>query len=309
MDIKLILSKTTIFSLLFFLLLTGTIQSVNAQVTIGGTEELDYARPQQYEIGGITVSGVEFLDPNVLIMLSGLHIGKEIQVPGDDISGAIKKLWKQGLFDDVKISATKIQGELIFLDINLKEVPRLSRYSFKGVSRTEAESLREDVKIMRGDVVTDNLVQRVHNVVKKHYVDKGFWDAQIDILQNVDTTQLNYVSLQINIEKNKKVRIKTINVVGNESISDWKVKRTMKNTKEKSNFKPFNRLPELVYEAVKGAVRLDPFYIADKCSNILAEDFKLSIFKTSKYIEGQLEEDKESVLAKYNALGYRDAII
>ncbi len=309
MNIKSILSKTTIFSLLFVLLQIGMTQSLYAQISIGGDDEVDYARPKQYEIGGITVSGVEFLDPNVLIMLSGLHVGKEIQVPGDDISGAIKKLWKQGLFDDVKVSASRIEGDLIFINIDLKEVPRLSKYSFKGVKRTEAESLREDIKIMRGDVVTDNLIQRTHNIVKKHYVNKGFWDADVNIRQIKDTTQLNYVSLQINIKKNKKVKIKTINVVGNESVSDWKVKHTMKNTKEKTNFKPFDRMHEVIYEAVKGAVRLDPFYIADKCSSILAEDFKVTIFKVSKYIESQLEEDKASVIEKYNALGYRDAII
>jgi outer membrane protein insertion porin family len=121
--------------LLLLLLLLLIVPSVYSQVSLSEEMNVDYTAPKDYTIGGITISGVRFLDQNVLIMLSGLTIGDKIKVPGDKITSAVKKLWDQGLFEDVKISISGIQENSIFLDIYLKERPRLSKFSFTGVKK------------------------------------------------------------------------------------------------------------------------------------------------------------------------------
>ncbi|HSG68277.1 MAG TPA: POTRA domain-containing protein, partial [Bacteroidales bacterium] len=159
-------------------------QQLQAQISIGDDLTLiDYSAPKKYEIGGITVSGVEYLDQNVLIMLSGLKIGARVEVPGEDITNSIKKLWDQGLFEDIRITATSIQGDMIFLDIYLLERPRLTKFSFKGIRKSEAENLRDEIKIARGDVVTDNLLIRIKNIITDYFSGKGFLDTEVDIRQ------------------------------------------------------------------------------------------------------------------------------
>jgi len=122
---------------------------------------MDYSFPKEYEIGGITVSGVQFLDKNILVQLSGLQVGETILVPGEMLTAAIEKLWSQGLFSDVKITKTSIEGNKIFLDIYLGERPRLSRFSFSGVNRNETQDLQEKIQIFTGSQVTENLLKTI----------------------------------------------------------------------------------------------------------------------------------------------------
>ena len=122
--------------------------SCEAQVSIGeDLNKSDYANPKKYEIGGITVSGAQYLDNNILITLSGLSVGDKLEVPGDKITKAIQNLWKQGLFENINISTTKIQGETIFLNIYLEEKPRLSKFNITGLTKSEASTLRGKDKI------------------------------------------------------------------------------------------------------------------------------------------------------------------
>ncbi len=221
--------------LLIFLSLTS-----QAQIRLGDDlSEIDYSSPKEYIIGGVTVSGVQFLDHNVLIMLSGLQVADKIEVPGDKIRKAIEKLWSQGLFEDVRISATSISNDLIFLNIHLQERPRLSRFSFKGIRKSEADDLREKIKLVKGDVVTENVIIRTTNIIKKHFNGKGYLNATVDIDQKRDSSKSNDVSLSININKNSKVRIDQISFIGNHKLADSQLKRAMKNTKDKAVFKPF----------------------------------------------------------------------
>lgn len=157
---------------LFLLFFSVTVQ---AQIRLGDDlSEIDYSSPKEYIIGGVTVSGVQYLDHNVLIMLSGLQVADRIEVPGDKIRKAIEKLWSQGLFEDVRISATSIKDDLIFLDIHLEERPRLSKFSFKGVRKSEADDLREKIKLVKGDVVTDNVIIRTTNIIKNTLTVRAF---------------------------------------------------------------------------------------------------------------------------------------
>jgi len=232
--------------------------------------EINYANPKEYEIGGITVSGVQYLDNNILTMLSGLTVGEKIKVPGEKITKAVENLWNQGLFKDIKISATKIQGDLIFLDINLKERPRLAKFSFNGVKKSEADKLRDEIKFTRGDVVTDNAIISSKNKVIKHFADKGYFYTTADITQKKDTSASNSVDLIINVNKGIKVKINTVNIYGSSGIEMGKLKRSMKKTKEKHFYK---------------------------------------IFSTSKFNDEDFTDDKIKLIEKFNEFGFRDAKI
>ena len=156
-----------------------------SQVIIGNElDNIDYSKPTEYEIGGIIVNGVKYLDHSVLIALSGLQVGNTIKVPGDKISKAIERLWKQGLFSDVKIVATKIIGNKIFLEIQLVERPRLASFSFKGVKKGEADEIREKIKLLRGTQVTDNTLSRSKGIIRNYYINKGYYNVDINIKQS-----------------------------------------------------------------------------------------------------------------------------
>ncbi len=162
---------------LFLLLIILFLLSPNAraQVTIGEDSlELDYASPKEYVIGGLTVSGIKYLDENVLKALSGLSVGDKIRIPGDAISEAIEKLWKQGILSDIRIEYTRIEGNTIFLNLALQEKPRLSRFSFTGVKKGDADKLREKIKLTAGRIITESVILSTQNEVKEHYVEKGF---------------------------------------------------------------------------------------------------------------------------------------
>ncbi|MCB0804770.1 MAG: BamA/TamA family outer membrane protein [Bacteroidales bacterium] len=293
---------------LMFILLVGVF-GLQAQVNLGGDLDFDYGNPKMYEIGGITVTGVKYLDNSALVMLSGLSVGDRINIPGEEVSRAIKNLWDQGLFENVSISATRVQGDIIFLNIDLAERPRMSAYSFEGIKRSEAENVRDEIRLASGDVVTDNLLIRTTNSIKKYYTEKGYLDAEIDIKQVEDTLRKNHVRLVIDIDKKEKVKIKSINVYGNETFDNARVKKFMKETKEKGAFQPFENLEVLIFNLVKDAVTLRFKDMAEDSRDYLNENVKLRIFKSSKFIRSNYKADKIALINKYNESGYRDAII
>lgn len=281
----------------------------HAQVNIGADIEIDYASPKDYQIGGITVSGVQYLDPNVLVMVTGLKVGDRIKIPGEQISQAIEKLWKQGLFDNVKVSLTKVEGLDVFLNFELSERPRLSKFSFKGVKKSEADDLREQIKLTAGEIVTNNTLIRTTETIRKHFTEKGFLNTEVRITEVRDTVRLNNVSLIINVDKKSKVRINEIVMHGNANISDGRLKGKMKDTKERSNFQPFYRLDTLLFKTLKNAVTLNFNGLNDAVADWATEDLNLRIFKSSKFIKTTYEDDKANIIKRYNELGYRDAVI
>lgn len=302
--------KRYISYLLISLILTILIPVASiAQTPIGDIISIDYNRPKSYEIAGITVSGVKYLDKNVLIMVSGLSVGDKIQIPGDQVTAAVKKLWDQSLFDDVKIYVTNVQDDKIFLDIYLQERPRLSRYKITGLKKSEVDNLRDEIKLTRGDVVTENLLIRTENIIRRYFTKKGFLSVDITMEEIPDSTRKNEVTLAIDVKKNKKVKIQEINIYGNEQLADAKIKSQLKNTKERGNFKAVNYTDSLVAGILKGAVRLSPYKVVD---NVISWQQKFAsprIFKPSKYVEIDYIDDKAAIVNKYNELGYRDAQI
>ena len=257
--------------LLLFICILGFTQVNQAQVSLNTSlETISYANPRQYVLGGITISGTKHLDHNTLIQISGLNIGKTIVVPGDEITRATEKLWEQGLFSDVQITATKIQGNSIFLNFYLEERPRLSKFKFMGIKKSDIDALREKIKLVRGKIITESLVSNTKNIISDYYVEKGFLNVEINIKQEQDPQTKKHVLLVINIQKNEKVKISEITFVGNTIFNEKKLKRLLKETKEKKFYR---------------------------------------IFKASKYLEEAYKTDKKNIIDEYNEKGFRDAKI
>lgn len=231
---------------------------------------IDYKKPKKFIIKDISVSGIKYLDRNILVTLSGLTINRQISVPGEDITRAVEKLWKQGLFSDVKITTTDIQGDSILLDIYLQERPRLAELEIIGVKKSHEKDLRETLELKRGVQVTENTINKAKKSISDYLNKKKYLYATIDVYQSDDTiSKQNNVNLKIVINKGNKVKIREINFIGNEVYSDAKLRRKMKETKRRD----------------------------------------WNIFKASKFNESDYEDDKLKVIAAYNEKGYRDAEI
>jgi outer membrane protein insertion porin family len=295
--------------LIFFLLLVFLVPVARAQITIGQSGGVDYSNPREYIIGGITISGVKYLDANVLIMLSGLAVGEKVKIPSDKITTAIRKLWDQGLFEDIQVSVSRIVDNQVFLDIKLKERPRLSKFQFSGIKKSDADDIRDKIRLVKGEYVTDNMILKTKNIIRKFYTDKGFLNVQVNIQQKKDTSAANDVMLIIGINKNERVKIYQITLHGNTQLSNELIRAAMKKTKEKSIFNPMNDMDGILYKSAYDAVTMDFVEIANVIEEEEYKDIRLRIFKSSKFIPEDYEEDKLNLIKKYNALGYRDARI
>ncbi len=303
----------TVGKALWILLIPGLMlvsYSGIAQISIGDDlSKISYERPSEYVIGGVEVEGVEYLDKNVIIMLSELDVGTSANIPGDRITGAIRKLWDQGLFDNITITASKIQGNKIFLVIKLKERPRLAKFSFNGIRKSEADDIREKINLTRGDVVTDHLMIKTKRIIKDFYKEKGYLNAQVIIDEKTDKTHESFEDLIINIKKNRKVKIKYIAIEGNKELSDDAIRSAMKETKERGYFNPLDSLGPLTVNVVSHAATLKFDKVRDDFVKYYKDNYKVKIFKGSKYIEKKYKEDLNSIIVKYNKRGYRDAQI
>lgn len=265
--------RPSLLALCFFALcLVFAPHDVFSQVQIGGENlELDYAHPKEYIISGIVVTGPKFLDETVLKNLSGLTVGDSISIPGEKITKAMDNLWKQGLFSDIKIVAQKIMGDQIFLEFQLQEKPRLSKFSFKGdVSKSDADKIREKINLERDRVITDYLISTTRNTVRDYYVDKGYLNTEVKVEQYADTAYQNKNIVTITVDHKEKVKIEKIIFHGTKEMKPGKLRRAMKDTKEKQLWK---------------------------------------IFTSSKFIESNYEKDKANVIEKYTDEGFRDARI
>ncbi|MCL2072487.1 MAG: outer membrane protein assembly factor BamA [Marinilabiliaceae bacterium] len=241
-------------------------------INFAQTEEISYSgKPRKLIIAEIGVSGDLHNDPRILAGLSGLQVGQEISIPGEDITNAIKKYWDFGLFSDVKIAITKIEGRQVWLDIYLQERPRLSEINFTGLKKSERETILEKISMMKGNQVTPHAIARVERVIKNHFVDKGFYNTEVSIVQRDDTSRINHVFLDIDVDKKEKVKVNSLIFEGNEVFSYGKLNRITKKTNEKHLMRNF--------------------------------------FRTKKFVEENYAEDRKRIIEKYNEKGYRDAQI
>ncbi|MFN2423344.1 MAG: outer membrane protein assembly factor BamA [Cryomorphaceae bacterium] len=235
-----------------------------------GDFEIDYTNPREYIIGGISVEGARNFDAQAVTLFSGLSVGDEISIPGDKISQAIKNLWKQKLFDNIQISISEIRGNELFLTVELRERARLSRFRFEGISKGEAETLREKINLVRGTIVNENLVTNTSNIIRKHFMEKGFLDTDVQIGQYPDTLVANSEYLIIAVEKNSKIKIGNISFYGADQLPEKKLRKAMKKTKQKAFWRVFSR---------------------------------------SKFIEALYRKEKKAIVDVYNSEGFRNAKI
>jgi outer membrane protein insertion porin family len=280
-----------------------------AQLPIGSDLGVDYGSPKEYELGGITITGVKYLDTNVLTMLSGLTVGDRIKVPGDKITSAVKKLWDQGLFENVQIYASRIVGDKIFITIFLKERPRLSSFSFSGIKKSDADDIRQKIRLVKGDYVTDNLIIKTKNIIRNFYTAKGFLNVEVDVKIGKDTNARNEVTLLIDINRHSRVKVYAIRVHGNEHLTNEQIKSSFKKTKEMGIFNPMDGLAGTLLDCAKSALKLDYLGIFDNLEQHAFKTVRIRIFKGSKYIEEDFREDESTLVSKYTSLGYRDARI
>ena len=251
--------------LLAILLLVIASFTTKAQVTTGGDYNL--IPGINYEIAGITVSGAGSLDPNVVIMLTNLRVGDDIQFPDPKLSDAIRTLWRQQLFEDITFKVVNKVGKKVYLDIQLVALPKLSKYYMTGLKKAWKDDIREELDLRAGKVVNENLKVMSRNKIKKYFYEKGYLNASVQVLEKVDTAYNNAVILGFKIDPGARVKIGDIAFSGNEAVSDKVLRKAMKNTK------------------IKGK----------------------AIFKASKLKKKEYREDLRAIVTKYNTLGYRDA--
>ena len=230
-----------------------------------------YSAPKRYEIADITVSGIDNYEDYVLIGLSGLTVGQVITVPGDEITNAVKRYWKHGLFSNVSIAIEKVVGDQAYLNIALTQRPRLSKLNFNGVKKSEQEDLEAKLNFREGNQITPNMIDRAKIVIKRYYDDKGFKNAEVNIIQRDDVVEKNNLILDINIDKKEKVKVNKIYIAGNSALEEKVLKKAMKKTNEKGYWRDFLR--------------------------------------PKKFTENLYDEDKQLLISKYNEHGYRDAHI
>ncbi|MRS04775.1 outer membrane protein assembly factor BamA, partial [bacterium] len=243
--------KRQIISILVIFLIAATIPGM-AQDKQEKQEIYNYSSFDDYIIGGVTVTGVRFLDPNALIGISGLRLGQEITVPGDELKLAVQKLWQQGLFSDVRISITRTSLDTVFLDIALQERPRISSVKYNGLKKSESQDLVEKINLPVGSQVTPYLLNTARKIITDHFVEKGYLNTEVNFIQKDDPDQANNVLMTVDVNKKEKVKISEITFIGNEYFETSKLLRKMKGTKVKN----------------------------------------LNFFRASKFIEDKFEEDK-----------------
>ena len=252
------------------LTVSGQEKIVNPDITYSGN-------PHTYKLAGLAVSGIDGYEDYVLTGISGLSIGQELEVPGTAITDAVKRYWKHGLFSDVSISADSIVGDNIYLRINLLPRPRVSTINYNGLKKSERDDLEKKLGLLRGGQITPNMISRAKILAKKYFDDKGYKNADINILQRDDVANKNQVILDINVDKKEKLKVRNIIIEGNEQLPMKKIKGSF-----------FS----------KGAFAKT--HEAGKLGNLL---------KSKKFTPERWAEDKKNLITKYNEFGFRDATI
>lgn len=261
--------------ILFVILFLACTQPQFAQAQVNGTainlndpDQISYLSTKDYIIGGVTVSGTQHLDNNVLITISKLVVGQYIEVPSEATSNVVKVMMAQGLFDDVQLWADKIEGETIFLNIRVNERPRLTRIDINGLSKSQTEEVRKRLKDNAGKVVNENLINTTRNTIQRFLREKAYLYPEIKISTIKDTTQVNNEILIADVDRKSKVRVKKITFTGNKEFTQKQLRKNLKGVKQKAWFR---------------------------------------IFGPGKFKDEKYKEAKETLVAKMQNKGFRDA--
>ena len=240
--------------------------------------DISYAgTPKTLVLGGINVSGIEGYEDYMLAGISGLSVGQEIMVPGNEITDAVKRYWRHGLFSDVKISADSIVGDKIYLHVSLAMRPRVSVINYVGLKKSEREDMENKLGLLKGAQITPNMIDRAKILAKRYFDDKGFKNADIEIRQRDDVSNKNQVILDVIIDKKEKMKVRDIIIEGNAQLPSRKIKG--------------------------GFLRKGAFAKTHEAGKLS------SLFKAKKFTPERWAADKKKLIEKYNELGFRDATI
>jgi len=263
-----------LFTILFAIISTVTLAQVNQQrpslQKSIPADSLSYLNPRDYIIGGITVSGTKYLDKDVLVQISKLSKGDRINIPGEQNAAVVKRMYDQGLFDDVQLYITKINLDTVYLEIAVTERPRLSRLHITGIRKGEVEDLQKKLSDKNSKIVNENLLNTTTAIIKKHFNEKGFLNTTVDIKQRKDPGDANSVILDVAVDKKQKVRINQVTFEGNTAFSTKKLRKYLKKTRQRRWY---------------------------------------NLFGSRKFLQEKYDEDKQTLVEKMQDKGYRDAEI
>ncbi len=259
-----------------FLVLNKSIKAVLTLVLLGSfsqikaQERVPFDQGQKYILADVVLTNKISFNDQTVVTFAGLEKGQEITVPGEEISSAIKKLGKLGLFDEISFYINRIENDSIYLDLEIKELPKLNNVKFVGIKKNKTEALIKDNGLTKSKVVNENLITTTKNYIENKYKKDGYYNTKVNINIVPDTSTVNQVNMVVNIDKGEKIKIAEIDFIGNEKLSDKTLRKAMKDTKEKSIF---------------------------------------HVLKASKFIKAKYKTDLEKVIASYKEKGYRDARI
>jgi outer membrane protein insertion porin family len=258
----LVLNKSikTVITLLIF----GSFSQIKAQ------DRLPFDQGKKYILADVSIANKTSFNDQTVVTFTGLEKGQEITIPGEEISNAIKKLGKLGLFDEISFYINRIEKDSVYLDLNLVELPKISQVKFVGVTKSKIETFTKDNNLTKGKIVNENLITTTKNYIEGKYKKDGYYNAKVNINTTADTTATNLVNMLVNVDKGEKIKISKITFNGNKELSDKSLAKAMKDTKEK---------------------------------NIL------HVLKKSKFIKDKYKADLENLIANYKEKGYRDARI
>ena len=315
-------SRTFSISLLVFACLT--VGSLRAQVVTDTVPTsidpeleniLNSKSAHEYIIGGITVTGTKRYDQQLLISIAGINVGDKVMIPGgDNFSKALTNLWNQHLFSNMQIYFTKLEGNKLYIEINVTERPALSKFHIIGPRKSDQDELKNKLGLVPSRVVTENTKRNAEDVIKKFYTDKGFQSASVRIEETADPNLPNSIILNIYVQKGHKVRIENVSFFGNEMVNEQRLKKQLKGTKEMTKITLYPTHETSPY----GETKTPSFkaYLSDmgflsltKTKEFLDPYFRFKLFSSAKFNSKKYEDDKEKVLEYYNSLGYRDAAI
>lgn len=243
----------------------------NATDTIYNPTMVFSAMPRTYEIADIKVTGAPAYEDFIVLGYAGLKVGDRLEIPGNELSNAVKRLMRQGLFAQARVKVLKTYGDKAWLELELRTQPRISEVNYIGMKKGEREDLQKALQLMKGNQITQNIVNRIERITRKYFADKGFGNAEVKVTLHEDLSNRDQMIVDIAVNKRSKVKVHKIYITGNKVLSSNQIQRAMKKTNEK------NKL--------------------------------VNLFRQKKFVEQDYQDDLNRIIEKYNEKGYRDAII
>src|SRR5689334_19894894 len=272
---------------------------------------------KEYTIAGIKLTGAHYLDTSIVLSIASIQVGDKVLVPGGDLfSKSITNLWRQKLFSDIQIYITKVDPDAghIWIEIAVTERPRLGDFKFEGVKKSEEDDLKGKVGLVKQTIITENMRRRAVEVIDKYYTDKGFKNVTVKIEEKPDSSFVNSNFIVFHVDKGRKTRVDNIFFNGNDNVTNSKLKKQMKGTKEMTKITLFPSKDVDPY-GTDSSYTFNQYMsewgplVPSKTKAVLDPYFRFKLFSSAKFDAKKYEEDKEKIITHYNSLGYRDAQI